>query len=134
MNFTVYSKDTGQILRTGSCPDNQFDAQAQGNDIVEGIYPDDKYYWDNGFKAIPQKPDGFYEFNYSTKTWVLNSAQIISNNRTKRNNLLLSSDWTQLPDVALTVAKKQEWATYRQALRDMTEQAFINGIFPEKPL
>ena len=36
-----------------------------------------------------------------------------------RNALLLDSDWTQFTDSPLTDAKKTEWKTYRQALRDM---------------
>lgn len=39
---------------------------------------------------------------------------------TQRQQLLSASDWTQLPDVPL--ATKEAWATYRQALRDITEQ------------
>lgn len=130
MNFTVYKKSTGQILRTGSCPPDQFDIQAQGNEIVEGTYPDNLYYWDNSFIEMPTKPDGFYDFDYTTKSWVLNEIQTISVNRSKRNSLLISSDWTQLPDVALTQVEKNRWATYRQALRDMTEQGFLDGNFP----
>jgi hypothetical protein len=38
--------------------------------------------------------------------------------RKHRNRLLAQSDWTQTTDSPLTDAKKQEWATYRQALRD----------------
>ena len=37
----------------------------------------------------------------------------------KRNNKLFASDWTQMPDSPLTAEKKTEWATYRQALRDV---------------
>ena len=37
--------------------------------------------------------------------------------RIKRNNLLKSSDWTQVPDIHLSDAKKAEWQTYRTALR-----------------
>ena len=37
----------------------------------------------------------------------------------KRNMLLTASDWTQGADSPLTDAKKAEWATYRQALRDV---------------
>ena len=40
----------------------------------------------------------------------------------KRNRRLQASDWTQIPDSPLTDAKKAEWATYRQALRDMPER------------
>ena len=46
--------------------------------------------------------------------------------RIHRNDLLAMSDWTQLPDVALTAAKVAEWATYRQALRDLD----VDGIDP----
>lgn len=130
MNFTVYNKDTGQILRTGSCPPDQFAIQAQSNEIVEGIYPDNEYYWDNGFQPMPTKPEGFYEFDYTTKQWVLSKDQTINSNKGIRNSLLLQSDWTQLPDVDLTTAEKDRWKVYRQALRDMTEQDFLNGNFP----
>lgn len=39
-----------------------------------------------------------------------------------RNQKLIDSDWTQLPDSPLTAEKKTEWATYRQALRDLPGQ------------
>ena len=41
--------------------------------------------------------------------------------RMNRNALLAESDWTQLADAqaSLTEEQKQEWNTYRQALRDM---------------
>ena len=38
----------------------------------------------------------------------------------QRTMLLVTTDWTQLPDVPL--ATKEAWATYRQALRDITDQ------------
>jgi hypothetical protein len=41
--------------------------------------------------------------------------------RAKREELLLQSDWTQLVDVPLP--NKAGWQVYRQALRDITEQA-----------
>ena len=48
--------------------------------------------------------------------------------RRKRDELLTASDWTQLGDVPLTDSKKQEWATYRQALRDVTDGFDPSGI------
>ncbi len=39
----------------------------------------------------------------------------------RRQQLLESSDWTQLPDVP--TANRSAWADYRQALRDITDQA-----------
>ena len=39
--------------------------------------------------------------------------------RTTRDALLIQCDWTQTVDSPLSDAKKAEWATYRQELRDM---------------
>lgn len=51
----------------------------------------------------------------------------------KRNKLLDASDWTQMPDVPQET--KEKWATYRQELRDITEQEGypFNVTFPQKP-
>jgi len=46
----------------------------------------------------------------------------ISTVRKQRNELLKSTDWTQVDDSPLTNIKKAEWALYRQALRDVTAQ------------
>lgn len=52
--------------------------------------------------------------------------------RIERNNLLSASDWTQLSD---STTDKTAWATYRQALRDITTQAGfpVNIEWPVKP-
>jgi len=39
--------------------------------------------------------------------------------REKRKADLISCDWTQTTDAPLSDSKKAEWATYRQALRDL---------------
>ena len=39
--------------------------------------------------------------------------------RAQRNKLLQQSDWTQTVDCPLTDAKRAQWATYRQSLRDL---------------
>ena len=53
----------------------------------------------------------------------------------KRNNKLLASDWTQLSDSPLSDSKKAEWATYRQALRDLpaTTTDPANPAYPTPP-
>ncbi len=52
--------------------------------------------------------------------------------RDKRDSLLQSSDWTQLSDAPVN---KAAWATYRQALRDITAQEGFpwTVTYPEKP-
>ena len=44
------------------------------------------------------------------------------NVRVERNVKLSSTDWTQYTDSPLADADKAPWATYRQALRDITTQ------------
>jgi hypothetical protein len=54
--------------------------------------------------------------------------------RRRRNEFLLECDWTQLQDSPLSEQKQQEWQTYRQSLRDITEQPDpFNIIWPTKP-
>lgn len=49
-----------------------------------------------------------------------------------RNDFLTQSDWTQMPDVSLTT--KEAWASYRQALRDITNQIDpFNIVWPTPP-
>jgi hypothetical protein len=51
--------------------------------------------------------------------------------RSDRNSRLAVCDWTQLPDASADAAA---WATYRQALRDITTQADPFAIvWPVKP-
>lgn len=47
-------------------------------------------------------------------------AEQAKNVRVDRNKRIAECDWTQLPDVPVD---KAVWATYRQALRDITKQA-----------
>lgn len=49
--------------------------------------------------------------------------------RQKRNQMLRSSDWTQVGDTSLPAANKALWVVYRQALRDLPQ---ISG-FPDIP-
>jgi hypothetical protein len=54
--------------------------------------------------------------------------------RGQRNFRLSMCDWTQLADAPLTDEKRSEWATYRQALRDITTQSDpFNITWPTRP-
>ena len=52
--------------------------------------------------------------------------------RIKRNQLLMESDWTQVADAPVD---EQAWAAYRQALRDVPQQAGFpaNVTWPTPP-
>lgn len=51
--------------------------------------------------------------------------ELEAKSRTQRDLLLARSDWTQLPDAALSDEEKAAWTTYRQALRDITDQSLF---------
>lgn len=55
--------------------------------------------------------------------------------RALRDKLLAETDWTELMDTALSTASKKEFRAYRQALRDVPQQAgYPNTInWPVKP-
>jgi hypothetical protein len=42
--------------------------------------------------------------------------------RSERDRRLQACDWTQLPDVPLTPEQKAQWVSYRQSVRDVTNQ------------
>ena len=70
--------------------------------------------------------------NNDSELPILDEIRIIRENRLKK------SDWTQGVDSPLTDAKKAEWATYRQALRDLPSQYsdndnFDDVVFPTQP-
>ena len=55
--------------------------------------------------------------------------------RAKRRKLLLETDWTQTLDAPISTASKEAFRVYRQALRDVPQQAdYPNTInWPVKP-
>jgi len=55
--------------------------------------------------------------------------------RIKRNKLIQATDWTQVVDSPLSESKKAEFATYRQALRDLPQSTDNPDeiVWPVKP-
>ena len=119
-NFTIYKTDTGEILSNGTTNASIEDFILEdGQSIIEGIYEVSEY------KIIDASP-----IEQSIDFW--------ETIRLQRNELLNQSDWTQVNDSPLSDSKKQEWATYRQLLRDLpaTYQSVNNiadVIFPTMP-
>jgi hypothetical protein len=104
--FTIYSKLTGQILRTGQCQAIDFEYQAQVNeDILEGIFDQTNSYvvcdeieGKELKAAVPAektaKPGVHYNWDYSTKTWVGDLATAKANTKAKIIDLFKSKDNT----------------------------------------
>jgi hypothetical protein len=119
--FTAYNKDTGQVLFGGTA-DNPEVMATESSVIVLDVEYTDGYLVDGVHHALPPQPSEHHVFNYTTKQW--DDPRTPETEwplvRQQRDALLAKSDWTQLPDVPL--ATKDAWATYRQALRDITLQ------------
>jgi hypothetical protein len=75
--------------------------------------------------GVPTQSDGEWTVawvatNKSAEQLAIDLETKKSEVRKERNNRLTASDWTQVADAPVD---KQAWATYRQALRDITSQS-----------
>lgn len=125
MNYTIYNQTTGQISRIVQT--DEIELQLGENELyLEGSYNDDAYYIADGEPVgMPAKPDSPYaEFDYTTKEWVLNSNLAIIDVLAKRRKLLINSDWTDTLSAKTRLGDElyNQWQTYRQSLRDITDQ------------
>jgi len=118
--YTVYKTATGEIEYTTSGVAHESDIPLEtGFSIMEGSYSATEYIISDGEA-------------------VLRTDNVLAKLRLKRDVLLYESDWTQMSDSPLTDAKKTEWATYRQSLRDapVTNASITNiddAVWPTKP-
>lgn len=120
--YTVYNADTGEVMQLINCP---VSSAPTHENFVEGHYPPADYKFVDGVPTLKTEEEKRPELVFKATQEML----------IQRNNLLAGSDWTQLPDVALTDAKKQEWSTYRQQLRDLPQNTedVLNITWPTQP-
>ena len=129
-HYIVYDAN-GLILRTGVCAEQDFNFQANNDQLVmEGVANDSTQMIINGVVCDKQEPEELTDKELNT----LLQPEV----RFKRNAKLTRSDWTQFFDSPLSDSKKAEWAIYRQALRDITETytdaiSISDIIWPTKP-
>ena len=121
-HYIVYDDD-GVILRSGICVDS--DLHLQGENVIEGECSDH-----DNYKII----DG--RLVHSPKQTTVSEVQLLV--RKKRDAMLKLSDWTQMPDSPFDEVTRNQWAVYRQALRDLpsqyqSETDFANVVFPNPP-
>ena len=107
-SYTIYNISSGEIRKCVSASEN--DIVNMYNRDTENIIPG--FFDPEDYKI----EDGEPVFIVETEDW-----DFI--NRDKRNHELSRSDWMQMPDSPLSDSKKAEWATYRQALRDITSHS-----------
>lgn len=148
-DYIIFNRITGEIERSGICTEEHFDFEFKsGIPIIEGRGDLNTSYVINDIVhqyTVEQKQNKanrpYYPCAWSNETfeWIDSRTEQQKydeadfSNRLKRNNLLVESDWTQLPDVPLT--NKDQWAIYRQQLRDITTQSGypFNVIWPDLP-
>ena len=122
MKYSIYKTETGLIHSQGSSShltDLSDILLEDGEAIIEGHYD----------RATQKIVDG---------TVIEYVADFFPSIRIQRNELLNESDWTQVNDCPLSDSKKQEWATYRQELRDLpslyqSANNITDVIFPTTP-
>lgn len=140
MNYTIYNADTGEILSVFTISDqSQVDINLAGKSWIEGRYSADQYYIENGEPVVKtqQPQDGFpYNFDWSTKSWILDQDHLVEQTRMQRNQLLSAVDRVNpIWYAALSLEQQQELITYRQALLDVPQQSSFPEavIWPSKP-
>jgi hypothetical protein len=135
--FTIYNQKTGQIINSGTCLNIDIQIVPNSCLIIEvESNPSSDYVVNGEVIPLPPKPStGAYVFDYFKKEWVEDTQEQESEVLTKRNFLLQQSDWTQIPNNPLTPEVQNEWAVYRQELRDVTSQSGypFNVIWPTPP-
>ena len=164
MTYRIVVNAEGKIIQSGKLspylfngegelinPEIVFGTDENGNLAIEADSAKHEFseYW-TGSEWAEIPPRGPEDTNWSewrgSEGWVenleLKEIQITNTALTIRRWRTISlndSDWTQLPDNALSESKKAEWATYRQELRDLPTQyvgatTWTDVIMPEEPI
>lgn len=92
----------------------------------------------SGTVEVPLKPGRWFEWiNNAWQAIPPDTNELASTARARRDRLISESDFSQLPDVQnlLSHTQKQQWAEYRQNLRDITNQTEfpLNIVWPNRP-
>ena len=127
-NYVIYNVASKQVIGTFVCSEQS---------IIEGNIKDGQSFIEGELDYSRIECAKVLDGNiiYSKTVEQSNEEKNADIFKAMRNSLLAQSDWTQAPDGPLTDAKKAEWATYRQALRDLpsTTADPANPTWPTKP-
>ncbi len=143
-NVDTYPYSAGQLRRDNpntSFPKRIPDEMLESYGLYTVVYTDMPDIDDRTQKveqeATPSLVSGAWTIGWSTSDKTTEEiaeydADAAANVRAERDGLLARSDWTQVADAPVDATA---WATYRQALRDITDQAgFPNDInWPTQP-
>lgn len=150
MNSIIYDPATGEILRCVRLPEGHVVPQAgPGEASISGWATSSDAYVSGGtlVQYTPaeaalkkMRPDYPSSWDNATRSWIdlRSPEQAISDQwalvRAKRNAILSETDWIITRSLESGVQPAQEWVSYRQALRDITEQDDPFGlVWPTQP-
>ena len=124
--FAFYDTSTGEILSL---------VQASSQPIAPSGYGYVNYTHDKADMPKYQVSNGALQKKSQSTIDAMELTEAQEKLRRKRNQMLSNTDWTQSPDSPLSDTKKQEWATYRQALRDLPANTTdpANPTWPTQP-
>lgn len=125
MKAAIYIAQTGQITKVVTMPEDLCAAQCKDGQAwlsVTDVSDATHYIADGQAVAKGTPPSEFHTFDYTTKQWIdpRTAETQWAVVRAQRNKLLTACDWTQLPDVPGST--QSAWSSYRQELRDITQQ------------
>lgn len=138
-NVDTYPYSVGQLRRDNpntSFPKKIPSDMLESYDVYTVVYTDIPSIDDRTQKAeqeaTPTLVGGNWTVGWTTTDKTAEEIQewddnIAAGNRSKRNSLLTESDWTQVADAPVDATA---WATYRQALRDITTHANWPNLEP----
>ena len=143
-NVDTYPYNVGQLRRDN--PTTSFPKRVSNDMLAEyNVYPVtvlphpdiDNRTQKLEQQTVPTQVNGAWLLNWTIVNKTTEEVQQYDDNavnsvRDQRNTLLVESDWTQVLDAPVDQAA---WATYRQALRDITAQEGFphNVTWPTKP-
>ncbi len=123
-------------------------------DVLEVAYLDDNVLKEFGYAKFERFKDAPNAVTIHTTDYYMDTDGVVRNRasvreftqeelidqfiRRRRSYLLAACDWTLAVDSPLSAEKKEEWANYRQALRDLTSvystaQSDSDVIWPTEP-
>jgi len=126
VNYILYNAN--EIVGRISCSEYDLEQNRNGNNYTVDSF--------EGHEIAELKVvSGLIQLKSSSEISTQQDADNLELIRSKRNSLLSESDWTQVTDNPLTDAQRQDWAAYRQDLRDITETYTdpLTIVWPDKP-